>query len=216
MPSEAAAALLAVAGDVLKEGADIGAGNGAAARQGAGVPEGQCEQPQGAEGPREEKPPEDLELRRRLADLSEALGRETARRSLDNASKILGRLKEEPGNAKLHEMRRDILERAVGEELFFAFEAAGFAERPVQAGAAAAFVWSGDEAAARVLPAAFREVQRAADLCIDPATVSFAQVSELVQQNRTLPGIEEINDAVAEPVPPKESTLERPKKPWER
>jgi len=82
--------------------------------------------------------------------------------------------------------------------------------------AAAAFVWSGDEAAALVLPVAFHEVQRAADLCIDPATVSFAQVSELVRQNRSLPGIEEINDGVAEPVPPKDSSMERPKKPWEK
>mmetsp|Transcript_10260 Transcript_10260/g.20602 ORF Transcript_10260/g.20602 Transcript_10260/m.20602 type:complete len:200 (+) Transcript_10260:1-600(+) len=199
MPAEAAAALFAAAGDVMREGE--GEESEAAGQQPA---------------EKEEKKPEDLELRRLLAEFTEKRGRDTAKGELNNAAKILTRLNEDSSNTKLHEMRRDLLERIVGEELFFAFEAAGFAERPAQDSAPSIFAWSGDEAAHQVLPAVSSEVQRAADLCLDPDSVSFAQVSELVRQNRTLPGIEDVNDTVATPVPPKDSSMDRPKKPWEK
>eukprot|EP00931_Biecheleriopsis_adriatica_P069553 TRINITY_DN43385_c0_g1_i1.p1 TRINITY_DN43385_c0_g1~~TRINITY_DN43385_c0_g1_i1.p1 ORF type:complete len:212 (-),score=72.08 TRINITY_DN43385_c0_g1_i1:5-598(-) len=160
-----------------------------------------------------EAPPEDLELRKQLEELSKQRG-QAAGQELGNAAKILSRLAQDSGNAKLHEMRRDVLERTVGEGLFFAFEAAGFTEKQGASGAQV-FGWRGLEAAEQ-LKVVVHEVQRAADQLLDPDTVTFAQVSELVQNGRTLPGIKDVNDKVDKPVPPKASELTRPKKPWEK
>mmetsp|Transcript_63304 Transcript_63304/g.182054 ORF Transcript_63304/g.182054 Transcript_63304/m.182054 type:complete len:228 (-) Transcript_63304:94-777(-) len=174
-------------------------------------------------------PPEDLKLRELLQVFTEAREAEAARKDLVNAGKILRRLSEDTSNTKLHVMRRDVLVRMVGEPLLFAFEAAGFvsqdvggAETPTDEAspdapaAVPAFRWSNTEESASALARALHEVQRAGDLLLDPDTVSFAQVSELVQQNRTLPGIEDVNDAVPTPLPPKDSSMDRPRKPWEK
>merc|ERR1712217_625356 len=112
-------------------------------------------------------------------------------------------------------MRLDVLQRICGEELLFSFSAAGFeAREAVEGGAAASLVWR--VGAKEELAKAVYEVQRAADLCIDPASVSFAQVSDMVQNGRTLPGIEDVNDKVVEPKAAKASDRDRPKKPWEK
>mmetsp|Transcript_66356 Transcript_66356/g.185508 ORF Transcript_66356/g.185508 Transcript_66356/m.185508 type:complete len:222 (-) Transcript_66356:165-830(-) len=169
-------------------------------------------------------PPEDLELRKSLEEFSQGREAEIARKDLVNAAKILRRLSEDTTNTKLHEMRVDVLVRMVGEPLLFVFEAAGFERREGGAEGAGdeapavvpAFRWANDEAASASLARALYEVQRAGDLLLDPDTVSFSQVSELVQQNRTLPGIEEVNDQVPVPVTPTESGMDRPKKPWEK
>lgn len=164
---------------------------------------------------------EDLEFRAKLEQFTESRGRDVARAALTNATKIMQRLSQDVLNKKLHEMRRDVLERVVGQALFFAFEAAGFDERTEQEGSAAAFVWpskqmqSGNEAVEQ-LKTALYEVQRAADLCLDPDQVSFAEVSELVQHGRTLPGIQQIDDKVSVPIAPKDSEVSRPRKPWEK
>ncbi|CAK0800444.1 unnamed protein product, partial [Prorocentrum cordatum] len=149
--------------------------------------------------PREEKAaepvPEDLDLRKRLEDVSQAMGKDAARGLLGNAVKVLQRLAKDQANPKLHEMRKEVLERIVGESLFFVFEAAGFEERPAgDGGAPAAFVWRGGEEAASAVRVALAESQRAADLCLDPDAVTFTQVSELVGAGRALPGIEDVDD----------------------
>eukprot|EP00747_Dinoflagellata_sp_TGD_P168668 gnl/TRDRNA2_/TRDRNA2_195621_c0_seq1.p1 gnl/TRDRNA2_/TRDRNA2_195621_c0~~gnl/TRDRNA2_/TRDRNA2_195621_c0_seq1.p1 ORF type:complete len:242 (-),score=58.47 gnl/TRDRNA2_/TRDRNA2_195621_c0_seq1:42-728(-) len=166
-----------------------------------------------------EKPAEDLELRQKLSEFTTSHGGpKEACPTLVNALKILQKLKKEPSNVKLHAMRRDLLERIIGEDLFFALKAAGFQERPAQDGTAASFQWAWrvDGSAIRVLHTAVYEVQRAVDACLDPATVSFAQVSELVQQGRTLPGIADIDDSVDTPIEAKAPAMNRPKKPWEK
>lgn len=157
----------------------------------------------------QEKPPEDLELRAVLDPLREKLGRDVARGRFGNAVKILSRLRDALDNVKLHEMRQDVLVRAVGEELFCVFEAAGFQRRE------AVLAWQGQDFEEK-LKSTIHEAQRSADLCLDPDTVTFAQVSELIQAGRTLPGIAEINDKVETNQAPKPSDLARPKKPWER
>lgn len=159
--------------------------------------------------------PEDLELRAALDNFREENEPSAARLQLGNAVKVLGRLKQEPENMKLHEMRRDLLEKIVGEPLFCIFLAAGFEDR------GAVMSWRGrspEDApeALQSLGAAFAEAQRASDLSLDPEAVTFAQVSELVSQGRTLPGIQTVNDGVSEPVPARDSTMDRPKKPWEK
>lgn len=160
-------------------------------------------------------PPEDLALREKLVAFTEAQGKSTARAGYNNVLKILRRLQQDPKNAKLHEMRQDVLERALGKDLFFALEAAGFSAREAQAATAAAFAWQ-PEGGEGSLASTLHEVQRAADLCLDPDNVSFAEVSEMVAQGRTLPGIADINDKVEEPLQPTSSKIERPRKPWER
>ncbi|CAL1163975.1 unnamed protein product [Cladocopium goreaui] len=157
--------------------------------------------------------PEDLELRKRLDAFTEEHGKDSVRQELGNAAKILQRLSEDIFNVKLHAMRREVLERTVGESLFFTFEEAGFQERKGENGAV--LQWVGPDGAQR-LKAVLHEVQRAADLCLDPSTMSFEQVSQMVAKGRFLPGILEVNDKVEEPVAAKESQLERPKKPWEK
>eukprot|EP00928_Gymnodinium_smaydae_P053602 TRINITY_DN37554_c0_g1_i1.p1 TRINITY_DN37554_c0_g1~~TRINITY_DN37554_c0_g1_i1.p1 ORF type:complete len:192 (+),score=63.32 TRINITY_DN37554_c0_g1_i1:85-660(+) len=162
-------------------------------------------------------PPEDLELRSLLAAIVETEGREAAQRELGNAVKILRRLSDEPENAKLHEMRIDVLERAVGTGFIIAFRHAAFEERPASEAGAAAMVWQRDQADARdCLRRALHETQRAADLLLDPEAITFAEVSQLVSEGRTLPGIEDVDDKVLEPVVASTSTLQRPKKPWEK
>eukprot|EP00933_Yihiella_yeosuensis_P018430 TRINITY_DN15127_c0_g2_i3.p1 TRINITY_DN15127_c0_g2~~TRINITY_DN15127_c0_g2_i3.p1 ORF type:complete len:245 (+),score=78.53 TRINITY_DN15127_c0_g2_i3:54-737(+) len=163
-----------------------------------------------------ERPKEDLELRKSLEDLTEARGKDRIKGELENLLKIMRRLAQDVLNPKLHEMRRDVLERIAGEHLFFVFEAAAFEERPAKETSAAAFVWKSGPDATERLKTTIHEVQRAADLCLDPDTVTFAQVSELVQENRTLPGIQDVNDKVESPVAPKDSAMTRPKKPWEK
>jgi len=173
-----------------------------------------------------ENPPEDLELRGRLEAFTKEKGVSSAMNPLSSTAKILRRLQEEPANTKLHSMRRDVIERAIGEELLFSFEAAGFTEQERVAPAAEtgepgavsmSLVWRATEPEAlERLRVVVYEVQRAADLCLDPDTVSFAQVSELVQAGRTLPGIEDVDDTVPQPRPPKSGESERPKKPWEK
>eukprot|EP00930_Biecheleria_cincta_P031599 TRINITY_DN21936_c0_g1_i1.p1 TRINITY_DN21936_c0_g1~~TRINITY_DN21936_c0_g1_i1.p1 ORF type:complete len:214 (+),score=53.55 TRINITY_DN21936_c0_g1_i1:29-643(+) len=158
---------------------------------------------------------EEKELRKKLEAYTEARGKEVARRELGNALKILGRLEQDPGNSKLHEMRKDVLERTVGEGLYVAFEAAGFEQRPASETSDAVFTWRGGDAADHLKTTVF-ELQRASDMCLDPDTVSFIQVSEIVQSGRQLPGIQEVDDKVREPLTAKESALPRPKKPWER
>mmetsp|Transcript_61311 Transcript_61311/g.145989 ORF Transcript_61311/g.145989 Transcript_61311/m.145989 type:complete len:207 (+) Transcript_61311:81-701(+) len=158
-------------------------------------------------------PPENLDLREKLKSYTEVVGQDAARGALNNALKVLQRLQQDPTNTKMHEMRRDVLVRLVGEELLFAFVAAAFKDdaRPE------VFAWqAGSEDAIMQLNSAVHEVQRAADLCLDPETVSFAEVSKLVQEGRTLPGIQEVNDSVFDPKPAKASSLDRPKKPWEK
>ena len=65
------------------------------------------------------------------------------------------------------------------------------------------------------------------DLCLDPSSMSFEQVSEMVAKGlggrngslaagRCLPGILEVDDKVATPQAAKASAVERPKKPWEK
>lgn len=159
---------------------------------------------------------EDLEVRHKLDSFRAERRKETARQELGNAVKILQRLRQDHSNIKLHEMRRDVLEQLVGKDLLFAFYAAGFEERSAEDPSTAAFVWQPGQASEAALDTTFQEAQRAADLCLDPNAVSFAEVSELVQQCRTLPGIEDVDDAVRSPVPPKESSLSRPKKPWQQ
>merc|ERR1712137_1338726 len=61
-----------------------------------------------------------------------------------------------------------------------------------------------------------REVQRAVDLSVDPEKITFAEVTQLVSEGRSLPGIATVDDQVRTPVAPKESSTERPLKPWER
>mmetsp|Transcript_56837 Transcript_56837/g.144079 ORF Transcript_56837/g.144079 Transcript_56837/m.144079 type:complete len:209 (-) Transcript_56837:41-667(-) len=208
MPSEAAAALLEAAASLA---ASASAGDAAAANAPSSEDKVVSAQEPASS---DEKPPEDLELRARLEAFSKEKGLETARRDLRNAAKVLRRLFQEPGNKKLHEMRRDVLDRMVGEHLFFAFVAAGFEEGAV--GKTQVLSWRGEEAAGEALRIALHEVQRAGDFAVDLDTLSFAQVAELVQQYPTLPGTEDVNDKVAEPVPAKESTIERPRKPWEK
>ncbi|CAJ1420943.1 unnamed protein product [Effrenium voratum] len=111
----------------------------------------------------EEKPQEkfeDLELRASLAKLSEGPP-EGLRQELANAAKILRRLSEDVSNVKLHAMRRDVLERTVGEGLFFTFEAAGFKERVSDNGPV--LQWQGPDHV-KALKEVLAEVQRAADL----------------------------------------------------
>ena len=132
---------------------------------------------------------------------------------LANAAKILRKLSQDMSNAKLYAMRRDVLERAIGEGLFFVFEAAGFEERQAESGAV--LQWCGPEAK-ESLESTLQEVQKAADLALDPEALTFQQVSEMVAQNRTLPGIVEVDDKVTKPLEPKESQVSRPKKPWEK
>lgn len=158
--------------------------------------------------------PENLELRANLETFRGDHDPSAARLQLGNAVKVLGRLKQEPENTKLHEMRRDLLDKIVGEPLFCIFLAAGFEDR------GAVMSWRGrspEDApeALQSLGAAFAEAQRASDLSLDPESVTFAQVSELVQQGRTLPGIQTVSDGVSEPVAAKDSSMDRPKKPWE-
>merc|ERR1719461_235057 len=97
------------------------------------------------------KPPEDLKLRQRLEELRQERGQDPVRNSLINASKILGRLKEDPLNTKLRVMRRDVLERTCGEELFFAFEVAGCEVRAPEEGTVAAYAWPGGDEATEAL-----------------------------------------------------------------
>mmetsp|Transcript_17727 Transcript_17727/g.26775 ORF Transcript_17727/g.26775 Transcript_17727/m.26775 type:complete len:196 (+) Transcript_17727:121-708(+) len=153
-------------------------------------------------------PPEDLELRKKLQDFIESHEKASARQELTNCGKILQKLIQDFWNEKLHEMRCDILERMVGKDLFFVFDAANFEETQIPS-----MRWRGEM---EPLKSTFHEVQRAADSLLDPDSVSFAQVTELVKQNRILPGIEDVDDKVEKPVAPKESSLERPKKPWEK
>ena len=160
-----------------------------------------------------EEVPEDLELRKRLDAFTEEHGKDAVRQELGNAAKILRRLSEDIFNMKLHAMRREVLERTVGETLFFAFEEAGFQERPGESGAV--LQWCGPDGAER-LKVVLHEVQRAADLCLDPSTMSFEQVSQMVAKGRFLPGILEVNDKVEKPLAAKESQVARPKKPWEK
>merc|ERR1740117_436908 len=103
-------------------------------------------------------------------------------------------------------MRQDVLERAVGQDLFCVFEAAGFERRD------SVLAWQG-KAFEDKLKSTIYEAQRSADLCLDPDSVTFAQVSELIQAGRTLPGIAEVNDKVEVSQAPKSSELARPKKP---
>ncbi|CAE7703793.1 unnamed protein product [Symbiodinium necroappetens] len=132
---------------------------------------------------------------------------------LANAAKILRKLSEDTSNVKLYSMRRDVLERAVGVDLLFVFEAAGFEERESETGAV--LQWRGPEDTTS-LQGSLQEVQKAADLALDPESMTFQQVSEMVAQGRTLPGILEVDDKVTKPLEPKESQVSRPKKPWEK
>eukprot|EP00913_Durusdinium_trenchii_P003748 g3470.t1 len=153
---------------------------------------------------------EDLELRKRLEAFTAEKGAET---ELGNASKILRRLSEDILNVKLHAMRREVLERTVGESLFFTFEEAGFQDWPARdcsTETGQVLRWAGPDCSER-LKEVLHEVQRAADLCLDPDTMSFDQVSEMVSKGRTLPGILQIDDKVEKPLPAKDSALERPK-----
>lgn len=179
---------------------------------------GVAEEPEAsaASGAEASVPAENLELRSKLETFSEERGRTGARQELGNCVKVLGRLKQEPKNAKLHSMRRDVLEKIVGEPLFCVFFAAGFEDQ------GEVLSWRGQredassEEAFQLLQAAFAEAQRACDLCLDPDSVTFAQVSELVQEGRTLPGIQKVDDMAETPAAPKVSTMDRPKKPWEK
>eukprot|EP00927_Polykrikos_kofoidii_P061648 TRINITY_DN56484_c0_g1_i1.p1 TRINITY_DN56484_c0_g1~~TRINITY_DN56484_c0_g1_i1.p1 ORF type:complete len:209 (+),score=42.15 TRINITY_DN56484_c0_g1_i1:43-627(+) len=170
--------------------------------------------------PSVESPLEDIELRRRLTEFSDARGQEDARKELGNALKILKRLFEDPENVKLHEMRRDVLLRVVGEDLLFAFESAGFEEKSAQddKGVTASFVWKRQncEAVCDALRCTITELQRAADLLLDPESICFQEVSQLVSQGRTLPGIAQVDSTVVASGPAAASTMERPRKPWER
>ena len=74
--------------------------------------------------------------------------------------------------------------------------------------------WRGP-AATESLKDSLQEVQKAADLALDPESMTFQQVSEMVAQGRSLPGILEVDDKVRKPLEPKESQVSRPKKPWE-
>ncbi|CAE7885026.1 unnamed protein product [Symbiodinium microadriaticum] len=98
---------------------------------------------------------------------------------LANAAKILRKLSEDTSNVKLYSMRRDVLERAVGVDLLFVFEAAGFEERESETGAV--LQWRGPEATTS-LQGSLQEVQKAADLALDPESMTFQQVSEMVAQ----------------------------------
>mmetsp|Transcript_82587 Transcript_82587/g.130092 ORF Transcript_82587/g.130092 Transcript_82587/m.130092 type:complete len:241 (+) Transcript_82587:70-792(+) len=160
-------------------------------------------------------PPEDLELREKLVSAKKGFSNEEANKTLTNVVKVLRRLKEEPSNTKFHEMRLDVLHRICGEEFIFCFEAAGFQSRgPAENSAPATLAWR--RSFTQELESTLHEVQRAADLCLDPATLSFPQVSDMVQKGRTLPGIEDVNDKVVTAKAPKASDRQRPKKPWEK
>mmetsp|Transcript_55267 Transcript_55267/g.140135 ORF Transcript_55267/g.140135 Transcript_55267/m.140135 type:complete len:215 (+) Transcript_55267:68-712(+) len=214
MPSEAAAALLETATLEALAAAAAEAAATAARLVTAGATIGSGEAGTGEEGAAAvvEAPPEDLELREQLDAFTKARGHPAALTELGNAAKILRRLSQDTSNAKLHEMRCDVLDRMVGEALFFAFLSAGFEEQSLVP-TGSALRWRGDTERLQIV---LHEVQRAGDLCLDPDCVSFATVTELVKQNRTLPGIENVDDKVATPVPAKDSSMERPKKPWEQ
>ena len=149
----------------------------------------------------------------RLHDLKPGTDGAPTQQELTNAAKILRKLSEDTSNIKLYSMRRDVLERAVGVGLFFVFEAAGFEERASETGAV--LQWRGPEAK-ECLVDSLQQVQKAADLALDPEALTFQQVSEMVSQNRSLPGILEVDDKVTKPLEPKESQITRPKKPWEK
>lgn len=61
-----------------------------------------------------------------------------------------------------------------------------------------------------------KAVQNVADSLLDPDKVDFQTVMKLVAANRTLPGIQDVNDQVAERIEPKASSVARPLKPWEK
>eukprot|EP00442_Polarella_glacialis_P029219 CAMPEP_0115059748 /NCGR_PEP_ID=MMETSP0227-20121206/7087_1 /TAXON_ID=89957 /ORGANISM="Polarella glacialis, Strain CCMP 1383" /LENGTH=214 /DNA_ID=CAMNT_0002444899 /DNA_START=116 /DNA_END=760 /DNA_ORIENTATION=- len=165
-------------------------------------------------GPNAVSEPKDLELRTRLEEVMEARGKGVMTQELKNATTILGRLMQDMSNTKLHEMRRDVLLRTVGEDLLFVFESAGFREGQRKEGGAS-FLWHGSDTPL-LLRVAVHEVQRASDSCLDADAVSFADVSDMVQSGRTLPGIQDVDDAVREALPPKDSDMSLPKKPWEK
>ncbi|CAE8727758.1 unnamed protein product, partial [Polarella glacialis] len=95
-------------------------------------------------GPNAVSEPKDLELRTRLEEVMEARGKGVMTQELKNATTILGRLMQDMSNTKLHEMRRDVLLRTVGEDLLFVFESAGFREGQRKEGGAS-FVWHGSD-----------------------------------------------------------------------
>ena len=160
----------------------------------------------------EAKGDEESATRAKLRQLKKEADGGPKQQELANAAKILRKLSEDTSNMKLYSMRRDVLERAVGVELLFVFEAAGFEERQSETGAV--LQWRGP-AATESLKDSLQEVQKAADLALDPESMTFQQVSEMVAQGRSLPGILEVDDKVRKPLEPKESQVSRPKKPWE-
>eukprot|EP00439_Symbiodinium_sp_Y106_P065274 s2324_g10.t1 len=152
----------------------------------------------------EAKGDEESATRAKLRQLKKEADGGPKQQELANAAKILRKLSEDTSNMKLYSMRRDVLERAVGVELLFVFEAAGFEERQSETGAV--LQWRGP-AATESLKDSLQEVQKAADLALDPESMTFQQVSEMVAQGRSLPGILEVDDKVRKPLEPKESQV---------
>ena len=152
--------------------------------------------------------------------------------ALDNLCKLLGRMLQDPHNATIRRMRRDVLERVFGGAPalaalrplldFAGFREEGGGEAPrvlvaPAAGAEGAAPQPGPQAQDDPMRAVVDAWEQRKVLAMDPGGFTFAEVMDCVQKDQKLPGIAGVDDRPTTPVPETETgRRERPRKPWEQ